>query len=88
MLVGSDSPTIPMVDKGPPPTEIIFLTIPMGIVDHVMNNRYAGDGTVHPGYRLLYIKELCELFKVAGVPEEVIIWKLFSLSLKEKALDW
>ena len=60
----------------------------MGIVDRSMNNCYAGDGTVHPGYHLLYIKELCELFKIAGVPEDVIMRKLFSLSLKEKALDW
>ena len=88
MMFGSDSPTIPMVDKGPPQTEIIPFKIPMGIVDRVMNNRYAGNGTVHPGYHLLYIKDLCELFKILGVPEEVIMRKLFSLSLKEKALDW
>ena len=88
MLFGRYSPTVPMVDKGPPPTEILPFKIPMGIVDRVMNNRYAGDGTVHPGYHLLYIKELCELFKIAGVAEDVIMRKLFSLSLKEKALDW
>ena len=87
ILFGSDSTTTPVVDKGPPPTEIIPFKISMGIIDCVMNNRYAGDGTVHPGYHLLYIKELCELFKVVGVPEEVITRKLFSLSLKEKALD-
>ena len=60
----------------------------MGIIDRVMNNRYAGDGTVHPGYHLLYIKEFCELFKIAGVSREVIMRKLFSLSLKDKALEW
>ena len=72
MLFGSDSPTIPMVDKDPPPTEITPFKITMGIIDRVMNNCYAGDGTVQPGYHLLYIKELCELFKILGVPKEVI----------------
>ena len=60
----------------------------MGIVDHVMGNRYAGDGTVHPGAQLLYITELCALFKLAGVPRDVIMRKLFSLSLKDKAWEW
>ena len=53
-----------------------------------MDNRYAGDGTVHPGEHLLYIKELCELFKIAGVPRELIMRKLFSISLKERAWEW
>ena len=39
-----------VVARGPPPTEIIPFRIPMGIVDRVMSNRNAGDGTVHPGY--------------------------------------
>ena len=60
----------------------------MGIIDHVMNNRYAVDGSVHPSMHLLYIKELCELFKIAGVSSEVIMRKIFSLSLKDKARDW
>ena len=49
------------------------LKIPMGIVDYVMSNRYAGDETVHPGYHLLFVKEICGLFKIAGVSIEVII---------------
>ena len=53
-----------------------------------MSNRYVGDGTVHPGYHLLYIKELCELFKIVDVSRDVIMRKLFSLSLKDKALEW
>ena len=39
--------------RGPPPIENIPFKIPMGIVDRVMSNRYAGDGTVHHGYHLL-----------------------------------
>ena len=60
----------------------------MGIIDHVINNRYAGDGSVHPSVHLLYIKELCELFTIAGVSGEVIMRKLFFISLKDKAWDW
>ena len=28
-----------------------------------MDERYAGDGTIHPSDHLLKLKELCELFK-------------------------
>ena len=84
----NDPATTHVVEKGPPPTKIVPFTIPMGIIDHVMNNRYEGDGSVHPSEHLLYIKELCELFKIAGVSSEVIMRKIFSLSLKDKARDW
>ena len=88
MMFRSDSTTTPMVEKSPPLSEIDPFKIAMAIIDHVMSNRYAGDGIVHPGYHLLYIKELCELFKIAGMAREVIIRKLFSISLKDKAMDW
>src|SRR3954451_5095725 len=39
------------------PTESIPCKIPMKIVDHVMSNCYLGDGTVPPGYHLLFIHE-------------------------------
>ena len=77
LLFESDLSTTPMVDKGTPRTECIPSKIPMGIIDHVMSNRYARDGAVHPSYHLLYIKELCELFEIAGVSREVIMRKLF-----------
>ena len=50
------------------PTESIPFKIPIGIVEKIMDERYAGDGTVHPSDHLLKLKELCELFKVAGLP--------------------
>jgi hypothetical protein len=43
------------------------LKIPMKIVEHAMNNCYLGDGTVHPRDHLLFIHELCELFKCVGI---------------------
>ena len=42
--------------------------IPSGIVDHVLANRYTGEG--HPGEHLLYLSQLCSLFKLAGVKME------------------
>jgi hypothetical protein len=41
--------------------------ISMKIVERAMNNCYLGDRTVHPGDHLLFIYELCELFKCAGI---------------------
>jgi hypothetical protein len=55
-----------VVDE-PPPTQLDPFKIPMKIVERVMNNCYSGDGTVHLGDHLLFIHELCELFKCAGI---------------------
>jgi hypothetical protein len=60
----------------------------MKIVEHAMNNCYLGDGTVHPGDHLLFIHELCELFKCAGISMNQVKRKLFSLSLKGRATEW
>src|SRR3954464_7613009 len=70
----------------PTPTEIVLYKIPTGIVDYVLANRYAGDR--HPGEHLLYLSQLCSLFKLAGVTMEFVMKKLFSISLKDKASDW
>jgi hypothetical protein len=59
----------------------------MKIVDRAMNNCYLGDGTVHPGDHLLFIHELCELFKCAGILMNQVKRKLFSLSLKGRAAE-
>jgi hypothetical protein len=53
-----------------------------------MNNCYLGDGTVHLGEHLLFIHELCELFKCAGISTSQVKRKLFSLSLKGRAVEW
>ena len=87
-MFGNCSSTTRVVERSSPITEIASFEIPIGIVDRVMDNRYARDGTVHPGEHLLYIKELCGLFKIAGVSRELIMRKLFSISLKERAWEW
>jgi hypothetical protein len=62
--------------------------IPMKIVKRAMDNCYLGDGTVHPGDHLLFIHELCKLFKYAGISMNRVKKKLFSLSLKGRAEEW
>ena len=37
---------------------------------------------------ICFILKNSELFKIAGMPREVIMRKLFSISLKDKAMDW
>jgi hypothetical protein len=69
-------------------TESIPFKIPLKIVERVLNNYYFGDGTVHPGDHLLFIHELCELFKCAGISMDQVKRKLFSLSLKGRAAEW
>ena len=85
LLVGN-RPNAIVVEKPPPPTEIVPFKIPTGIIDCVLANRYAGDR--HPGEHLLYLSQLCSLFKLASISMDFVTIKLFSLPLKDKAFDW
>ena len=51
--------------------KLFHLKYLLKIVERVMDNRYEGDGTVHPGDHLLFIHELCELFKCAGISMDI-----------------
>src|SRR3954463_6971711 len=86
-LFGKATTTARVVDE-PPPAEIDCFKIPTRIVDRVMDNYYFGDGTVHPGDHLLFIHELCGLFKCAGITTEQVKNKLLSISLKGRAEEW
>jgi hypothetical protein len=86
-LFGNTIATIRVVDE-PPPAQLDPLKIPMKIVERVMNNCYSGDATVHPGDHLLFIHDLCELFKCACISSSQVKRKLFSLSLKGRATEW
>jgi hypothetical protein len=67
-LFGKTTTTVADVDEPQPPSaQLDPFKIPMKIVERVMDNCYSGDGTVHPGDHLLFIHELCELFKCAGI---------------------
>src|SRR4051812_36891598 len=80
--------TAVMVEKEPLPTEPEPFKIPMKIAERVMNKCYYGDGTVHPGDHLLFLHELCEWFRCAGISMDQFRKKLFSISLRGKAAEW
>ena len=40
------------------------------MLEKLLANPYAGDGTVHPDMHLIYIDEICGLFKLAGLSED------------------
>ena len=58
------------------------------MIEKLLANPYAGDGTLHPDMHLIYVDEVCGLFKLAGMPEDVINKKVFPLYLKGKASTW
>src|SRR4051812_48154801 len=83
LLLGKRPTTVVVT---PTSTEIVPYKIPTGIIDYVLANRYAGER--HPCEHLLYLSQLCSLFKLAGVSMGFVMQKLFSVSLIDKASDW
>jgi hypothetical protein len=86
-LFGNTTASVTVLEE-PPPARWDPFKIPMKIVERVMNNCYLGDGTVHPGDHLLFIHELCELFKCVGISSSKVKRKLFSLAWKGRAAEW
>ena len=62
------------------PTKNIEYEIPSGMIEQLLANPYAGDGTEHRDMHLIYVEEICGLFKLAGLPEMKLRRK-FSLYL-------
>jgi hypothetical protein len=68
----------------PPPIEVtedIAYEIPVGLIEKLLANPYAGDGTKHPDMHLIYVDEICGLFKLAGLSRDRAKKKVFPLSL-------
>ena len=72
----------------PTENENVYFEIPSGMIEKSLANPFAGDGTMHPDEHLINVDEVCGLFKLAGIPGDVIKKKVFPLSLKEDALIW
>ena len=53
----------------------------------LLANPFTGDGTLHPDLHLIYLDEVCGLFKLAGMPVDVVNKKGFPLSLKGRGID-
>ena len=58
------------------------------MTSQLLANPYAGNGTEHPDMHLIYVEQICGLFKLAGLPGDEVMKKVFPLSLKGKALAW
>ena len=91
-LFGVSSPRPVEQRVAPQPTEPIEnetpFEIPSGLVEKLLANTFTGDGTKHPDEHLRYVDDVCGLFKLAGIPNDVVKKKAFPLSLKGDALTW
>ena len=76
--VSSPRPETPKVAPQPTaPTENIEYEIPLGMIEKLLANPYAGDGTIHPDMHLIYVDEICGLFKLASLSEDSVKRKVF-----------
>ena len=58
------------------------------MIEQLLANPYAGGGTEHPDMHLIYVDEICGLFKLAGLSGDETKNMVFPLSLKGIALAW
>ena len=92
-LFGVSSPRPVEQRVAPQPTEPtenedVHFEIPSGMLEKLLANPFVGDGRKHPDEHLIYVDEVCGLFKLAGIPDDVAKNKVFPLSLKGDALIW
>ena len=90
--MGVSSP-LPVEQRvAPQPTEPIEnetpSEFPSGIMEKLLANTFTGDGTKHPDEHLCYVDVICGLFKLAGIPDDVVKKKAFPLSLEGDASTW
>ena len=86
--VSSPRPEPQLATPQPTATKNIEYEIPSGMIEQLLANPYAGDGTEHPDMYLIYVEQIWGLFKLAGLPRDEAKNKVFPLSLKGKALAW
>ena len=70
---GVSSPRPVEQEVAPQPTENIYYEIPSGMIEKLLANPYAGDGTEHPDMHLIYVEQICGLFKLAGLPRDEVM---------------
>ena len=56
------------------------------MIEKLLANPFAGDGTLHPDLHLIFVDEVCGLFKLAGLTRDEVMKNVFPLYLKGKAL--
>ena len=58
------------------------------MTEQLLANPYVGDGTEHPDMHLIYVDEICGLFKLVGLPGDESKKKVLPLSFKGKSFTW
>ena len=58
------------------------------MIEKLLANAFAGDGTLHLNLHLIFVDEVCGLFKLAGILDDFVKGKVFPLSFKGDALTW
>ena len=89
-LFGVSSPRPEEQRVTPQPTELfenIYFQIPSGLIEKLLANPFAGDGTLHPDLHLIFVDEVCGLFKLAGIPDDGIKKKVFPFIFEGKGID-
>ena len=66
--VSSPQPETQGVVQRTAPTENISYEIPLGMIEQLLANPYAGDGTDHPDMHLIPVEQICGLFKLQVYP--------------------
>ena len=88
-MFGVSSPQPEEQRVAPQPTEPIENEIPYeypsSMIEKLLANPFGGDGTLHPDLHLIFVDEVCGLFKLVGVPGDVVKKKVFPLSLRGDA---
>ena len=90
-LFGVCSPRPEEQRVAPQPTELfenIYFEVTSGMIERLLANPFAGDGTLHPDLHLIFVDEVYGKFKLEGIPDDVVKRKVFPLYLKGDALTW
>ena len=75
------------VSPQPTENENVYFEIPSGMIEKLLANPFAGDGTLHPSLHLIFVDEVCRLFNLAGIPDDVVKRKVFPLSFEGRCID-
>ena len=78
--VSSPRPVEQRVSPQPTENENVCFEILSGMIEKLLANPFAGDGTTHPDEHLIYVDEVFGLFKLACVPR-VLLRRRYSLYL-------
>ena len=52
----------------PQPTENVYFEIPSGMIEKLLANPFAGDGTLHPDLHLIFVDEVLDYLSLQVFP--------------------